>query len=163
MWPILCVMGLFLTVFFFIYSLLHFYLFMRAKTALGFGPAVAVPLALFLVVMITAPHSDTPFGKCRIRTPRPRHGLCGVYLDGLALSSLLHLTGDRPLPPLRISGRCGCGKNGSRGSRFPQDHVSCSPSQVLLLSASMAGLRPGRYGSRPLKLPRQRSPSMPAP
>jgi hypothetical protein len=48
-------MGLFLTVFFFIYSLLHFYLFMRAKAALGFGPALAVPLTLFLVVMITAP------------------------------------------------------------------------------------------------------------
>ena len=48
-------MGLFLTVFFFIYSLLHFYLFMRAKTALGFGPAVAIPLALFLAVMITTP------------------------------------------------------------------------------------------------------------
>ena len=48
-------MGFFLTVFFFIYSLLHLYLFMRAKTALGLGPAVAVPLVLFLVVMITAP------------------------------------------------------------------------------------------------------------
>ncbi len=55
MWLILCPMGLFLTVFFFIYSLLHFYLFARAKTALGFGTAVAIPLALFLVVMITAP------------------------------------------------------------------------------------------------------------
>ncbi len=53
--PIICVMGLFLTIFFFIYSLLHFYLFMRAKAALGFGPAVAIPLTLFLVVMITAP------------------------------------------------------------------------------------------------------------
>src|SRR5271157_776104 len=55
LWLILSVMGFFLTVFFLIYSLLHFYLFARAKAALGFGTALAVPLALFLVVMITAP------------------------------------------------------------------------------------------------------------
>jgi predicted MPP superfamily phosphohydrolase len=48
-------MGFFLTAFFFIYSLLHFYLFARARTALGFGTAVTIFLALFLVVMITAP------------------------------------------------------------------------------------------------------------
>ena len=55
LWRILWVMGFFLTVFLFIYSLLHFYLFVRAKMALGFGMAVAIPIAFFLVVMITAP------------------------------------------------------------------------------------------------------------
>jgi len=48
-------MGFFLAVFFFLYSLLHFYLFTRAKTALGLGPAVAVPLIIFLIIMIIAP------------------------------------------------------------------------------------------------------------
>lgn len=48
-------MGLFLTAFFFIYSLLHFYLFMRARAALDISVTVAVPLVFFLILMITAP------------------------------------------------------------------------------------------------------------
>ncbi|MGD0230534.1 MAG: metallophosphoesterase [Syntrophorhabdales bacterium] len=48
-------MGFFLTGFFFIYSLLHLYLFVRARAALGLGAAACVPLALFMIVMITAP------------------------------------------------------------------------------------------------------------
>jgi uncharacterized protein len=45
----------FLTLFFFLYSLLHFYVFTRIRSAFGPSPLVALSLTLFMVVMITAP------------------------------------------------------------------------------------------------------------
>ena len=48
-------MALFLTGFFFLYSLLHFYFFVKAKTALGLGLPRAVPLAFLMILMVTAP------------------------------------------------------------------------------------------------------------
>lgn len=48
-------MTLFLTGFFFLYSLLHFYFFMKAKTALALGLSWAVLLALLMVLMVAAP------------------------------------------------------------------------------------------------------------
>ena len=48
-------MALFLTAFFFLYSLLHFYFFLKAKAALGLGLSWAVPLALIMILMVTAP------------------------------------------------------------------------------------------------------------
>lgn len=48
-------MTLFLLAFFFLYSLLHVYAFLKAKAAIGFGAAAAISLILFMLVMITAP------------------------------------------------------------------------------------------------------------
>jgi predicted MPP superfamily phosphohydrolase len=45
----------FLTVFFFLYGLLHFYVFSRVWAAVHLNPAISVALALFMVVMIIAP------------------------------------------------------------------------------------------------------------
>ena len=48
-------MSLFLAIFFSLYSLLHFYVFARARAALDFSPAVAAGLIIFLFLMIIAP------------------------------------------------------------------------------------------------------------
>jgi uncharacterized protein len=48
-------MVIFLTAFIFLYSLLHSYLFVRARTALSLGPAATTFLVFFMVMMITAP------------------------------------------------------------------------------------------------------------
>jgi uncharacterized protein len=48
-------MAFFVTGFFLIYGLLHLYVFLRAKVALGLGPAACIPVAFFMVVMIIAP------------------------------------------------------------------------------------------------------------
>ncbi len=48
-------MLLFLTGFFFIYSLMHFYLLMRAKSALNLNMSGVLPLALFMIIMIVSP------------------------------------------------------------------------------------------------------------
>ena len=45
----------FLAAFFFLYSLVHAYVFVRACTALDLGYASAFPLAVFMVVIISAP------------------------------------------------------------------------------------------------------------
>jgi predicted MPP superfamily phosphohydrolase len=45
----------FLTLFFFLYSLLHFYVFVRFRAALAPSPLAAIVLTLFMVVMIIAP------------------------------------------------------------------------------------------------------------
>jgi hypothetical protein len=48
-------MVLFLSSFLLLYSLLNAYLFVRARNALQFGPWVAIPLVIFLLLMIVAP------------------------------------------------------------------------------------------------------------
>lgn len=48
-------MVIFLTVFFFLYSLLHFYVFVRLRAALSPSPVAALVLTLFMVLMIVAP------------------------------------------------------------------------------------------------------------
>ncbi len=48
-------MAAFLAGFFFLYSLLHAYVFVRARAALGLGYTFALLLALFMAVMISAP------------------------------------------------------------------------------------------------------------
>lgn len=55
LWPIIYLVALFLAGFFFLYSMLHFYLLVRAKADLPLGPGGALLLALFLVLMITVP------------------------------------------------------------------------------------------------------------
>ncbi len=85
-------MGLFLSLFFLIYSLLHFYLFMRAKTALGISGAVAFPLAVFLVVMITAPvviHLSENAGFGRLARVTARLGYTWMALLFLLFCTLL--------------------------------------------------------------------------
>lgn len=48
-------MTLFLLTFFFLYSLLHLYAFLRAKTALAFGAGASIFLIFFMLIMIAAP------------------------------------------------------------------------------------------------------------
>ena len=48
-------MSLFLIVFFSLYTAMHLYAFLRAKAAFAFGVGTAVPLLLFMAVMIFAP------------------------------------------------------------------------------------------------------------
>jgi len=48
-------MSLFLLTFFVLYGGMHFYALMKARSALGFGPAVLVLLAVFMVIMVLAP------------------------------------------------------------------------------------------------------------
>jgi len=48
-------MAAFLTIFLFLYGLMHAYVLMRAGAALGLGFASALPVALFMVLMIMAP------------------------------------------------------------------------------------------------------------
>ncbi|WP_298434820.1 metallophosphoesterase [Geobacter sp.] len=48
-------MSIFLATFFLIYGGTHLYFYTKARAAFGFGPAVGVPLALFLVLMAAAP------------------------------------------------------------------------------------------------------------
>lgn len=48
-------MTLFLLSFFLIYGLMNGYAFLKARAALHFGPAIGIPLALFLIFMIIAP------------------------------------------------------------------------------------------------------------
>jgi len=45
----------FLTIFFFLYSLLHLYVFTRIRASFGASPMVSLALALFMIVMIFAP------------------------------------------------------------------------------------------------------------
>ncbi len=44
-----------MAVFFFLYSMLHFYVFVKARSALGLSPAVSVIVVLFMLLMIIAP------------------------------------------------------------------------------------------------------------
>jgi uncharacterized protein len=48
-------MILFLSVFLLLYGSLHVYGYFKARAALAFGPVIAIPLAVFLLVMILAP------------------------------------------------------------------------------------------------------------
>ena len=48
-------MSLFLVTYFFVYSLLHLYLFLKAKTACHFGLGTGVALGVFMVVMVATP------------------------------------------------------------------------------------------------------------
>lgn len=48
-------MSLFFIVFFTLYSLMHAYAFMKARAAFMFGPAVAIPIALFMLITTSAP------------------------------------------------------------------------------------------------------------
>ena len=144
-------MGLFLTVFFFIYSLLHFYLFMRAKTALGFGPAVAIPLTVFLVVMITAPIAmhllENAGFKLLARV------IAYVGYSWMALLFLLFCTllvTDVYRFSVHLAGLA-AGRR-LRGSLFPHDRVFCFASQAPPPSPSMAGLRPGAIRVETVKI-----------
>ena len=48
-------MSLFLFTFFFLYAGMHYYAFLKAKTALAFGAGPGFAVAAFMVVMITSP------------------------------------------------------------------------------------------------------------
>ena len=48
-------MGLFLIVFFSLYTVMHLYAFLRAKAAFAFGMGTTVPILVFMAVMILAP------------------------------------------------------------------------------------------------------------
>ena len=48
-------MTLFLLSFFLIYGLMQGYVFLKARAAFPFGPAVGIPLALFVLFMMLAP------------------------------------------------------------------------------------------------------------
>ncbi len=48
-------MTLFLFVFFLLYGGMHIYAFLKAKTALSFGPVASILLAIFMAVMVAAP------------------------------------------------------------------------------------------------------------
>ncbi len=48
-------MRLFLLLFFLVYGWVNLYVFLKAKAALVFGTAIALPLALFMLIMVLAP------------------------------------------------------------------------------------------------------------
>ena len=46
---------LFVTTFLLLYSIMHLYAFLRARTAFSLGARAGIPLALFMAVMVLCP------------------------------------------------------------------------------------------------------------
>ncbi len=98
-------MSLFLVVFFLLYSLMHFYAFLRARAALSFGTAADLLLGLFMLIMIVAPLIIRMLERAELESVARAAAYIGyTWLGVLFLFSSYSLAIDLSRTVVRIAG-----------------------------------------------------------
>ena len=142
---IISVMGFFLDLFFFIYSLLHLYLFVKAKAALSLGAGTCIPLALFMILMITAP-VIARLSEHAGFVPLARFVAYTGYTWMALLFLFFCISFTIDLCRLALYAACQVMGRAQPGPPSPPGRISCFASPPPLPSALTAGSRPGIYG-----------------